>query len=114
MDAAPVEPVIDIQPIAGAHMSVRSDGYGVGLLWCSHLRVGRREITHWFDSPTRKLREINESVVTQKVVLLGRECFEVQIRECRPIDQEWSASRSEYLPPQQNLWAISGSGNAPS
>jgi hypothetical protein len=114
MAAAEVEPEISFASLPSVPMSVRSDGYGVGLLWCSHLRAGRREITHWFDSPARKLKEINESIVTRRVELLGRPCFEVQIREQAPGRLSWSGPKSEYfwVGPDGTHWVRPKKGNA--
>ncbi len=91
------EPEIRIKPVPDVSMTVRSTGYGVGLLWCSHLRVGRRQVTYWYDSPSRSLREISQSTVTRKVQLLGRECFEVGIKERQPGEQEWAEPHNEYF-----------------
>ncbi|MBN1808027.1 MAG: hypothetical protein JW909_03100 [Planctomycetes bacterium] len=94
----PGEPEILIVPRSGESMSVASTGYGPGLYWCCHLREGRREVVHWFDSPLGRHYETSESLVTRRVRLLGRDCFEVWIREKAPSDADWRLpDRFEYF-----------------
>jgi RNA polymerase sigma factor (sigma-70 family) len=75
------EPEIAFVPVPGASMGIHKTGFGTGILWCSHLRVGRSHLTRWYDSPQRSLESIARSTVTRTVRLLGRECFEVLIVE---------------------------------
>ena len=97
MDAEDHEPAITITPIPGEKMTVHSTGYGPGLAWTSHLRVGRREVSDWYSSPSRSLRESDEATVTRRVTLLGRECFEVRVKERKAGQTDWSEQSFEYF-----------------
>ena len=97
MDAEDREPEIRIAPVPGEKMTVRSTGYGPGLAWTSHLRPGRREVSNWYDSPSRTLRETDEATVTRKVTLLERECFEVRTRTRKASEAGWSEESVEYF-----------------
>jgi hypothetical protein len=90
-------PEINITPVEHAEMTITVDGYGPGLLWTSHLRVGRCEVTHWYEPRKGGLKEINESTVTRTVAILGKECFEVRIRGKEPNDVEWTSEDFEYF-----------------
>lgn len=90
-------PKTAVESIPGASMTVRATGYGPGLAWTSHLRVGRREVTNWYDSPGGKLRETDESVVTRKVRLLGRDCFEVRARSRKAGETGPHEETAEYF-----------------
>ena len=93
-----VEPDVAIRPCPGELMTVRRTGFGPGLYWSCHLRPGRREVVHWFDSPARKLYEISETIVTREVEILGLECFEVWIKERGPDEADWRLpDRFEYF-----------------
>ncbi|MHC4202304.1 MAG: RNA polymerase sigma factor, partial [Planctomycetota bacterium] len=99
-DAMPdpsTEPDIKITPVPGESMTVRATGYGPGLAGTSHLRVGRGEVTNWYDSPSGELRETGEAVVTRTVRLLGRDCFEVRARSRKAGETEWSDPEFEYF-----------------